>query len=192
MGRNWFFPFKEAYFSAYPLQGKEAISLRMSWARREGHSPGVVSSTRALDKLLKLCYTAPEASPGNIQGVLDLLSLSLSCERASWQVYQNFKPTDSGVEDIRALERDLFLFRPLILLPATCARLRTLLIIQARQEKRGVCMWFNTGVFYPQPFAVEPIHSSVVNVLPFYSACSTGNRKPLGIFFIPALQDGAF
>ncbi len=29
MGRDWFFPFKEAHFSAYLLQG--AISLRMSW-----------------------------------------------------------------------------------------------------------------------------------------------------------------
>jgi hypothetical protein len=30
MGRNWFFPFKEAHFLAYLLQG--ASSLRMSWA----------------------------------------------------------------------------------------------------------------------------------------------------------------
>ena len=30
MGRDWFFPFKEAHLSAYLLQG--AISLRMSWA----------------------------------------------------------------------------------------------------------------------------------------------------------------
>jgi hypothetical protein len=38
------------------------------------------------------------------RGVLDLLALSLPCERASCKVSQTFKPTNSGVEDIRASE----------------------------------------------------------------------------------------
>jgi hypothetical protein len=39
------------------------------------------------------------------QGVLVLLVLSLSCDRASCKVCQTFKPTDSGVENIRTSER---------------------------------------------------------------------------------------
>jgi len=37
MGRNWFFSFKEAQFSAYLLQG--VSSLRMSWAWQAVRSP---------------------------------------------------------------------------------------------------------------------------------------------------------
>jgi hypothetical protein len=40
---------------------------------------------------------------------------------------QNFKSTASFVEDIRALERDQFRFRPLVLLLATCAHVQALL-----------------------------------------------------------------
>jgi hypothetical protein len=36
-----------------------------------------------------------------------LLSLSLSCERASWQVCQTCKPTNSGVQDVYASEETL-------------------------------------------------------------------------------------
>jgi hypothetical protein len=56
-----------------------------------------------------------------------VLALSLSCERASCKVSQTLKPTNSGVENIRASELDQFLFRSLILLLATCARFQTLL-----------------------------------------------------------------
>jgi hypothetical protein len=72
-------------------------------------------------------------------GVLDLLSLSLSCDRASWQVCQTLKPTTSGAQDVYASEETLSLsfvdtlacdLRPV---PDAATRV-------ARQEKREVGM----------------------------------------------------
>ncbi len=74
-----------------------------------------------------------------MQGVLDLLSLSLSCERASWQVHQTCKPTNSGVQDVCASEETLPLSfvhtLACSLRPAPDAATRV-----ARREKRAVGM----------------------------------------------------
>jgi len=47
-----------------------------------------------------------ETPYGSSRGVLGLLALSLPCDRASCKVCKTFKPTTSGVEDIRAWERN--------------------------------------------------------------------------------------
>jgi len=47
-----------------------------------------------------------ETPYGSSRGVLGLLALSLPCDRASCKVCKTFKPTNSGVEDIRASERN--------------------------------------------------------------------------------------
>lgn len=41
MGRMWFFPFNEAHFSAYLLQG--ASSLRMSWVMQTANVAGATA-----------------------------------------------------------------------------------------------------------------------------------------------------
>jgi hypothetical protein len=68
-----------------------------------------------------------ETSPEYIQGVLSLLPLSLSCDRASWQVCQTFEPTGVFRPGRGRITSRLLVFRSLLLLPATRARFRTLL-----------------------------------------------------------------
>ena len=70
-------------------------------------------------------------------------ALSLSCERASCRVSRTLKQTHSGVQNVGALELNQFLFRALILSRPASARLQTI----STQEKKAVCLWFNTVVF---------------------------------------------
>jgi hypothetical protein len=134
-----------------------------------------------------------ETSPGLIQGVLDLLSLSLSCERASWQVYQTFKPTASFVEDIRASERDQFLGSIVDTLacdlrPAPDAARHP---SQAREE-RSMHLVQHGSVFTHSPSLWNPytIQFSMYYPSLLIGAQKTGN--PCTFSFILALKDGAF
>jgi hypothetical protein len=79
-----------------------------------------------------------ETPYGSSRGVLGWLALSLPCDRASCKVCKTFKPTNSGVKDIRASERNARLSSVVTLACALRARLQTLLRGVAKQERREV------------------------------------------------------
>ena len=103
-----------------------------------------------------------ETPYGSSRGVLGWLALSLPCDRASCKVCKTFKPTNSGVEDIRASERNAPLssvgtlacdLRPF---PNTATRgsqareersgmhlIDTVVLLPARPIERGTCKHYS-------------------------------------------------
>ena len=128
-----------------------------------------------------------------------MLSLSLSCDRASWQVYQTLKPTDSGAENIRASEQDLFLFRPLILLLTACARFRTLRLKERepREERNGMHL-IETLVLLPAGTIYRGTAETLLSCQMYYrtllfaSTKAETNGCPCPCLFIPGVNDQGF